>query len=732
MIPIRFVFLLVLLSLVHTRTIRAQNLVPNPSFEQYNRCPSAYSMFYTIDHWIAPNDASTDYMNTCATGTYVGVPVNYFGYQPARTGQGYAGIHPWQDGYNYREYVQVKLKQPLKTGEIYQVEFYVSLSSVFNTALSNLGAYLSVTRPSASNSYGLLDNVNGSPQIRNSSNLMLKDTLNWMKIEGEYKAQGGERYITIGNFDDDANTNYLPSATSPTLSYYYIDDVSVSNCPIETDLGDDRMICPGDTYTLDASSAGATYRWQDGSTLPVFEGKGAGTYWVDVKVATCSFRDSVIVTELKSQYDLLQDVIACPGQYVTLDAYFKGAKSYRWQDGSTQPVFSTYNPGTYWVDVSFANCSFRDSVVISTLESKLAPYIFLCSAETVVLDATVNAPATYTWSNGFTGPILEVKEPGNFQVMIQTAHCEFSLYTQVSDYYPSIFYQDEIYLCSGQTQELNANQYSFFGGPYLWQDGSTDPTFLVNKSGLYWVEVSLNNCTIRDSVRVQFYDDAPPLLPKALTLCQGQTYLLDASAASSSYTYRWQDGSWQSTFLVTKPGTYWVEYYWNQCLVRSTTQVNYFNPIVQLANPDTTLCYGQSRTLELKGENVLYRWPDGSTGSQFTVYSSGTYPLTVQDLASGCTVRRDIRIVSKECWADFYIPNIITPNGDEHNQYFVIEEITDHWGLEIFNRQGNRVYQATAYANNWNGGGHPVGLYYYHLRNPYSGQSFKGWLQVLE
>jgi gliding motility-associated-like protein len=74
---------------------------------------------------------------------------------------------------------------------------------------------------------------------------------------------------------------------------------------------------------------------------------------------------------------------------------------------------------------------------------------------------------------------------------------------------------------------------------------------------------------------------------------------------------------------------------------------------------------------------------------------------------------------------------IITPNGDDTNQYFVIEGITDHWGLEIFNRLGNRVYQTDAYANNWEARDQPVGLYYYHLRNPYSGQSYKGWLQVL-
>lgn len=933
--PIRFILFFVILLFGQRLTGQAQNLVPNPSFEQYNSCPFGHSMFQTVDDWIAPNESTTDYLNACAAGTDVGIPVNYFGYQPARTGKGYAGIHPWQQGSSYREYAQVKLKQPLRAGEIYRVEFYVSLSSVFNTALSNMGAYLSANRPSAF-SYGLLQNVNGPPQIRNSPSLMLTDTLNWMKIEGAYTAKGGEQYLTIGNFDDDAHTNYLPSENSPTLSYYYIDDVSVINCPILTDLGPDLQICPNDNFTLDASSPGATYRWQDGSTQPTLHVNKGGTYWVDVKVATCSFRDSVKVDMLTSLPQPMADISTCYGQNITLNAYHKGAISYRWQDGSQNPLFNTTEPGTYWVDVQFGNCSFRDtvkirspysqlpplsmlckgqsvildasvegnknatyswydgfvgpvrtvsepgdyyvyiqsdfcyfqkeakvaffntglpplvtvcpdqpyllkartpgalgyrwqdgstdstlavnssgiywvdvrvanctfrdsvevrfldelpvqhmkdvklcpggtaflnavipgaigyrwqdgstdsyfytyqpgtywvdielgscsfrdSVVVSIIESNLASFTLLCHGEAQVLDATVDEPATYTWSDGFTGPIREVKEPGYYQVTIQTAHCQFDRYTEVSSNPPTLFYQKEIWVCSGQNVVLNPNQYNTFNGPFLWQDGSTNSTMLVDKPGLYWVEASWNNCTFRDTVRVQYYDEVPPLLPKALTLCQGQTYLLDASSAYSSYY--WHDGSWLSTFLVTKPGTYWVEYYWNGCTIRSTTQVTYSNPTAQLADPDTSLCYGQSRTLELRGDNVSYRWPDGSTGSQFTVNRPGTYPLDVQDLVSGCTVRRDIRIVSKECWTDFNIPNIITPNGDEHNQYFVIEEITDHWGLEIFNRHGNRIYQASAYANNWDASGCPVGLYYYHLRNPYSGQSFKGWLQVME
>ena len=39
---------------------------------------------------------------------------------------------------------------------------------------------------------------------------------------------------------------------------------------------------------------------------------------------------------------------------------------------------------------------------------------------------------------------------------------------------------------------------------YLWQDGSTDSTFLANFSGKYFVEVEVNGCKSNDTIVVTF------------------------------------------------------------------------------------------------------------------------------------------------------------------------------------------------------------------------------------
>src|SRR6187431_2941527 len=83
-------------------SLRAQNLVPNPSFEVYTACPAGGGTggVMLCPPWISPI-GDCDYFHACATNPFYGVPENITGYQPARTGQAYAGGHYYFNG-NYR------------------------------------------------------------------------------------------------------------------------------------------------------------------------------------------------------------------------------------------------------------------------------------------------------------------------------------------------------------------------------------------------------------------------------------------------------------------------------------------------------------------------------------------------------------------------------------------------------------------------------------------------------
>lgn len=210
--------------------------MPNGDFEYYTNCPNSIS---TGDlNYAAPwfkVYASTDYFNTCDVSTNsqgvpanLGIPSNYYGSQAARSGSAYAGFYgSIQTPQNYREYLEVLLTDTLVQNEKYLVSFYVSLSDRCGYGMTTVGAYFSPT-PVSSTNYGVLPY---SPQILNPSSNFLSDKINWTLIEDTLTAQGGEQYITIGNFKDDLNSGiiYITGSFGYSEVYLYVDDVSVIN-----------------------------------------------------------------------------------------------------------------------------------------------------------------------------------------------------------------------------------------------------------------------------------------------------------------------------------------------------------------------------------------------------------------------------------------------------------------------------------------------------------------------
>lgn len=219
------------LLLLQNSIVISQNLVPNPSFELDTACPNSYSQIYFAPPWFQPdicygnttNSSTTDLFNICDSLGTEGIPNNEMGYQMPRTGIGYAGIIVYADTNNYHEYLEVPLLYPLTANRNYCVEFYVSVASI---AISDIGAYFSVDSLLDTTYRHTINYV--TPQIENPIQNMLNDTINWMLVSGNFIAAGGEKFMTIGNFQLPANTNL--GNVCICSSYYFIDDVSVIDC----------------------------------------------------------------------------------------------------------------------------------------------------------------------------------------------------------------------------------------------------------------------------------------------------------------------------------------------------------------------------------------------------------------------------------------------------------------------------------------------------------------------
>mgnify|MGYP006169310411 CR=1 FL=1 len=75
-----------------------QNLVPNPSFEEYWECPTAPDngdgQLEKCKYWYKPNYATSDYMNNCASiNSGVSTPSNFIGNQTAFEGNAYISLY---------------------------------------------------------------------------------------------------------------------------------------------------------------------------------------------------------------------------------------------------------------------------------------------------------------------------------------------------------------------------------------------------------------------------------------------------------------------------------------------------------------------------------------------------------------------------------------------------------------------------------------------------------------
>ncbi len=243
---------------VANRVMAQGNLVPNPSLEDHSTCPTGNGQFYLVTDWNNPTGASPEYFHTCFPFIYgYGVPNNIVGEQNTYSGNAYAGLATYAGP--FREYLQTKLLDTLHAGETYCVQFYVSLPGKADLASIAPQLLFSET-PVTSTSTGLLP---FSPQIFDSTNIVY-DTTNWTLVTGEYIAQGGESFITIGNFYDDAHTKFDTVGNTTTApAYYYLDEVSVYK-KANAKAGIDRAICINDSIQIGAfySDSGIVYTWQ--------------------------------------------------------------------------------------------------------------------------------------------------------------------------------------------------------------------------------------------------------------------------------------------------------------------------------------------------------------------------------------------------------------------------------------------------------------------------------------
>ena len=225
-------------------------------------------------------------------------------------------------------------------------------------------------------------------------------------------------------------------------------------------------------------------------------------------------------------------------------------------------------------------------------------------------------------------------------------------------------------------------------------------------------------------------------------------YIADWSYVSDtgSLTFDLNNTVANPMITATQPGIYVMnlfDTFCNDTLSHSITFIE--EPTAKQFSLDT-ICLGQEvlTIIDNTNSNFIYRWFNNVTdtlslgdtlkliGSYYSEAGINTIKLSVSNECGDEISENDFII------EDCVIPNVITPNGDGFNEYFVTKyaKIYNDVNITILNRWGKVVYEGSNYQNQWNGlnsNGSKLndGTYYYFITYNQGIGKTKGTVQII-
>jgi gliding motility-associated-like protein len=335
---------------------------------------------------------------------------------------------------NGREYVQSQLSTPLVAGQTYcfsmVVKSKVGAAGNILSSCDGIGAWfhnqglININTMNGGTQYiGPGSTINATPQVQNASGNMIGASC--VTVTGTFCAQGGEQWIVLGNFRDDASTQMSGSANN---NYMYIDDVSlyqVCSTPLNTVLtANPATVCPGACSVLSAASTGGsgvyTYLWLPGgattSTISVCPSSTASYTLVTSSSAGCaaplSISNTITVNVSTLSLAINTPSAICNGSSVTLTATPSDAGgTFLWSPGGEVIASVTVNPSattTYSCSYTYGGCVAN---AVSTITVTPSPSVSVTSATVCAGNSgtiTASGASSYSWNTGDITPGITV------------------------------------------------------------------------------------------------------------------------------------------------------------------------------------------------------------------------------------------------------------------------------------------------------------------------------------
>lgn len=445
-------------------------------------------------------------------------------------------------------------------------------------------------------------------------------------------------------------------------------------------------------------------------TYIVYGRKGAEYGCIDSTVVK-------IIVQPKPVVSVTDTAKTCIGLGAVLKA--TGGTKYLWGDGSTKDSLVVFPTKDTMIVVSITKgyCIIKDTGYV-----KVFPKINIdvnsptvCEGQPATLTAT--GASTYTWSNGKTGPSINVTPTTNtsYTVTGTAGVCKATAVAKVTvTPKPDVKVETPKAVCEGESVTLTATGAT----SYTWIAAVPNPnqatiTVKTPISRWYTVVGFTNACPDSATVFVTI-DQRPNVEVNSPTICLGGTASLTAIGASH---YLWQTGDTSSTIQV-KPlqdAIYKVIGFSENgsCTDTAYGYVTVGMPVAVTASGNTDIFSCETTVLTADPKDGTYVWNViGSTDGKIdceTCPSTGVTPphttayVVTYTSPAGCIGLDTILVNVKEI-NSYFLATALTPNGDGVNDVVQVHgKGIDQVTFMIFDRIGEKVFETHEIETGWDG-----------------------------
>ncbi|WP_458626669.1 Ig-like domain-containing protein [Winogradskyella sp. PC D3.3] len=342
----------------------------------------------------------------------------------------------------------------------------------------------------------------------------------------------------------------------------------------------------------------------------------------------------------------------CAGESITLTA--SGGTNYMWNTGETTASIEVAPVETIVYTVTVSDDNEQSEAINVTVTVNAVPIAdagedqTLCFGESTILTAT--GGDSYLWSTGETTSSIEVTPSVETTYSVETFSNNCSSTDSVTVFIseaPEITVTEDLIIVEGQSTTLTATGSDNFE----WSTGETTASITVspNNTTTYLVNTTnVNGCSSSASVTVTVVPEIMASAGEDVTICNGESVILNASGAT---TYLWNTGDLGSELMVspTETTTYIVtaeDAYGFTDTAQVTVNVNEA-PVLTVSD-DIYVMIGSSTTLSVSGAST-YIWNTGETASEIIVSPEVTTTYTVTGFSeSGCQSSVDVLVTVVE------------------------------------------------------------------------------------